>query len=471
METIRTGPLGRDRGKFMELLEAVRTAARDDGHAKIVSVSLAAGKFIDPLAVVESVAETGQRHFYCERPDRGEAIAGAESAAQAEFAGTERFAQARDYCRNVYDNTIAVGQLEQPMAGPKIFCAFSFEDDDDPTAPFRPATLFVPRWQVSACEGAYVATANLAVAPDSNLDAEAARILAAHEKFSTFDYTRVETGSDFRLLIADDERDAENYAAKVEEALRAIRAGECAKIVVARRKYFTAPAKISPFGTLARVRDRFPSCSAFSIAAGDGSVFLGASPETLARVRNGLLETEALAGTAMRGKNPAEDAKLAAGLFGSDKELREHRAVAETIHGKLIALGLDPGPMPRPRLLRLRNAQHIRTPFLARVENGLHLLDIARALHPTPATAGLPTGPAIGAIRRIEGGPRGLYSGLVGWCDEKGEGELAVALRSGMIRDNEGVLFAGAGIVEGSEKHKEIEETRLKMSALGGLLG
>jgi len=471
VETIRTGPLGRDKGKFMQLLEAVRGAARDEGRRKIVSVSLAAEKFIDPLAVIESIHETGQRHFYMERPDRGEAIAGAERAVEAEFSGPERFSMARDFCREVFENTIAVGQLDLPLAGPKIFCAFTFEDDDDPESAFRPTTLFMPRWQVSACEGAYVAAANLLVEPDSDIEKEAARVLAAHEKFTSFDYSRVGTDTDFRFAFADDTSDDADYAGKVGEALRIISAGECAKIVVARRRFFKAPGQISPFQTLARARDRFPSCRAFSIAATDGTAFVGASPETLARVTGGIVETEAIAGTAMRGKNPAEDAGIASELLGSDKEMREHRAVADTIRERLLSLGVDPGPMQRPRILRLSNVQHIRTPFSAKAADGVHILDIARALHPTPATCGLPTSAAVGAIRRIEKLPRGMYSGVVGWCDERGEGELAVALRSGKINDREVVLFAGAGIVEGSDVRREIDETHMKMSALAGLLG
>ena len=151
--------------------------------------------------------------------------------------------------------------------------------------------------------------------------------------------------------------------------------------------------------------------------------------------------------------------------------MREHRAVAETIAGQLAALGLDTGPMPRARLLRLPNAQHIRTPFHAALRDGLHLFDVSGALHPTPATAGLPRAEAMDILRGIEGAPRGLYAGLVGWCDAGGAGEMIVALRSGRIRGRQATLFAGAGIVEGSIPGDEEAETRVKMSALADLIG
>jgi menaquinone-specific isochorismate synthase len=471
METITTGPLGRDKKRFMELLDAVRNSAKDEGRWKLVSVSLAADRFIDPLAVIESIHETGQRHFYMESPDSGEALAGAESAVDAEFSGADRFEKARNFAREVYDNAIAVGQLDLPLAGPKIFCAFTFESDDDPKGAFRPATLFVPRWQVSAFEGAYVATANLFVTSDCDIEKEAGRILAAHEKYTSFDYSRLGPESEFAVPLTDDGKSDASYVAEVDEALREIRAGASSKIVVARRRTIISPRAFNPFGTLSRIRDRYPSCRAFSIAAKDGTTFIGASPETLAVIKNGILCTEALAGTTMRGGSPAEDAKYASELLSSEKEMREHHAVAETIHGQLAALGLDSGPMPRPRIARLPNAQHIRTPFSARVNDNLHILDVVHALHPTPATSGLPQNTALEAIRRIEKIPRGLYSGVVGYFNEKGEGEMAVALRSGLIKGCEAVLYAGAGVVEGSEPSRELVETRLKMSALASLIG
>lgn len=192
MDRIDTGPLERDREKFLALLAAARDAAREDGHWKAVSVSLASKAHIDPLAVLESIHEEGVRHFYYEHPERDTALAGAESALERTFSGPERFAKARDFARELFANAIAVGELDLPLAGPKLFAAFAFEDDSDADAPFAPATLFLPRWQVSSRDGAYVATANLLVEPEGDIEAQADRALAAHEKFSRFSYPRAE---------------------------------------------------------------------------------------------------------------------------------------------------------------------------------------------------------------------------------------------------------------------------------------
>ncbi len=470
MDRIPTGPLEHDLARFMQLLEAVRDAALDDGHWKLVSISLASERLIDPLAVLESIYETGDRHCYIEHPESGEALAGAEAVIERTFSGSERFAKARDFARELFEHTVAVGQLDLPLAGPKLFCAFSFEDETTPDAPFAPATLFIPRWQVSAKDGAYIATANLLVTPEGDPAEQARRALDAHKKFSSFAYARA-SGPDGAPEGELRETKAAWYANAVEKALGEIRKGSSSKLVISRSESFIGERPLHPLATLARLRDAYPSCHSFSFAGKEGLSFIGATPERLARVENGTLYTEAIAGTAPRGSNPAEDARLAAELLASDKQMREHRAVADTIAAQLAALGLDTGPMSRPRLLRLANAQHIRTPFTAKLPVGMHILDIATLLHPTPATAGLPRDIARSTLAKIEESPRGLYSGLVGWLDADEGGELLVALRSGFVKGNLATLHAGAGIVEGSEAAAECAETALKMSALAGSLG
>jgi menaquinone-specific isochorismate synthase len=471
METIATGPLKRDREKFLTLLSAARDAAREDGCAKLVSVSLSAGAHIDPLAVLESIYEQGERHFYYEHPERDLAIAGAESVMEASFAGTDRFVKAAAFAEEVFANAIAVGEMDLPLAGPKLFAAFAFEDEATPEAPFAPATLFVPRWQVSSFEGAYVATANLLVTPEGDIEAQADRALAAHAKFSGFAYTRTAPEASRREPIPEPaESEGAFYRARVKQALAAIGEAKAEKIVVARRREFETSSPLHPLRTLAALREKFPSCRSFSFGSGSGASFIGATPELLVRVSGESVESEALAGTAPRGEGAAEDAALAATLMSSEKQLREHAAVARAVKAALESCGLDTGPMPRPRIRRLPNAQHILTPFSARRKADTSLFSLAGALHPTPATSGLPCEAARRLLAEIEGAPRGLYAGPIGWCGADGCGELAVALRSGLVEGSRAVLHAGAGIVRGSVPQEEDAETLLKLGALAGCL-
>jgi menaquinone-specific isochorismate synthase len=120
----------------------------------------------------------------------------------------------------------------------------------------------------------------------------------------------------------------------------------------------------------------------------------------------------------------------------------------------------------KPALLRLANVQHLHTPVRAALPAGVRLLDVLARLHPTPAVGGSPRERAVAHIRELEGFPRGLYAGALGWVDARGDGEFFVGLRSALIDGARARLYAGAGIVAGSSPEKEFTETELKFRAM-----
>jgi isochorismate synthase EntC len=110
--------------------------------------------------------------------------------------------------------------------------------------------------------------------------------------------------------------------------------------------------------------------------------------------------------------------------------------------------------------------QHLHTPIAANVESATHILDILEEMHPTPAVGGTPRHLAVPRISALEGMQRELYAGVVGWFNHLNEGDMVVGIRSAQVRDDEAKLFAGAGIVVGSEPESEYLETELKLKAL-----
>ena len=182
-------------------------------------------------------------------------------------------------------------------------------------------------------------------------------------------------------------------------------------------------------------------------------------------VRDGQLKTGALAGSAPRGKTTSEDAVLAQCLLASVKEQHEHQVVSQFICQQLAQLGLNPQLSP-VRLLQLSNIQHLQTPIQATVPDDIHLLDVVEALHPTPAVAGMPRAIACDYIRQYEAFERSLYAAPIGWVDHHGNGEFAVGIRSALLNGCHARLFAGAGIVEGSDPDRELAEVQLKLQAL-----
>ena len=477
-----------------EALHAFLTQCRDgamrDGHPKLVSISLAVDA-LDPLAVLESIFEPDEPHFYAERPAIGTAVAGAEIATAHEARGAGRFDDVQRWIDHVLLHTIAVGDVGAPFGGPHFFASFAFREENENGEPFPAAYVFVPRWQVALAGTTTTAVANLLVTADADLDALAMRVWRAHQKFRKFEYADsgegIETGMGGTPAESDGKartdpargrdacatnklvfttREAGDYRAAVARAVERIEAGEFKKIVLARAQDLTADRPLHPLRMLNALRQRFPDCYSFSFTHGRGPSFIGASPERLVRVSKATLETEALAGSIRRGTSASEDAALAAALLRSDKDRREHREVLDDIVARLTPLGIVPKFAEQPQIRRLANVQHLDTPVHATLPDTVHLLDVLAAMHPTPAVGGTPRDAAVARIRELEGFPRGLYAGALGWLNARGGGEFFVGIRSAVVHGSAARVFAGAGIVSGSTPEKEFAETELKFKAM-----
>jgi menaquinone-specific isochorismate synthase len=445
-------------------LEQCRSAAARAGRAKLVSISIAVDA-LDPLAVLESIFEPGEPHFYAERPDIGSAIAGAETAAAFESTGPGRFEAVQRWIDAMLQDTIAVGDVSAPFGGPHFFTGFAFADEVEAGEPFAAARVFVPRWQVARAGAVTTAVANFLVPPDADLNALAERVWRAHRKFGGFRYRETPVTEPSAEAIFQ-VREAGDYRAVVAKAVARIDAGEFTKIVLARAQEFASDQPLHPLRVLNGLRQRFPDCYAFSLANGRGQSFIGASPERLVRVSKGVLETEALAGSIRRGAGASEDAALAGTLLRSEKDRREHQHVLAAITARLEHLGLAPEYAAEPGLRRLANVQHLHTPIRATLPENVRLLAVLAALHPTPAVGGSPLAAVLPAIRGLESFPRGLYAGAIGWSNARGGGEFFVGLRSALVDGGTARVYAGAGIVAGSTPEKEFAETELKFKAM-----
>jgi menaquinone-specific isochorismate synthase len=459
---------GRDEAALRRFLEGCKETAVAKNHFQVASISLAV-KHIAPLAVLQSIYEPDELHFYIERPADDEAIAGAEAVAQARFDGPERFRQVQAFADDVLENTIVVGDLSEAFTGPHFFTAFSFEDNAAEGGEFPAATVFLPRWQVSRSKGKYGAVANLKIDAATDLDEAVARVWGAYQKFGAFDYSNDAGNGEAPAppsVRSRRELAPGVFQGAVTQALESIRKGDFEKIVLARGIALEADRPWQPLDALNRLRERFGSCFTFSYGGGAGRSFIGATPERLLQIRDGQLLTEAIAGSAPRGKNASEDASLARGLLDSEKDLREHACVKDSILRRLEQAGIEGIADEDPRILPLANVQHLHTPIQAKVGESVHLLEVLSQLHPTPAVGGTPREAAVSRIRELEQMDRGLYAGVVGWFNHLNEGEMVVGIRSALIDGNHAKLYAGAGIVDGSDADKETRETDLKLNAL-----
>jgi menaquinone-specific isochorismate synthase len=257
------------------------------------------------------------------------------------------------------------------------------------------------------------------------------------------------------------------YTGKIQQATAKISATELEKVVLARALTLQAPATIDPTQVVACLAQAYPTCWTFYL---DGLV--GASPELLVRVQDGLVTSRVLAGTIRRA--PGSEAKLASWLAGDDKNLREHEFARDSVAAALRPFCTAMNVPESPSVLHLPNVLHLASEITGALKPGFSALDLAIALHPSAAVCGTPTELARQTIAELEGLDRGHYAAPIGWVDAQGNGELAIALRCGQIHPDDPsriTLYAGAGIVADSDAAEEYAETESKLLPMLHALG
>lgn len=259
------------------------------------------------------------------------------------------------------------------------------------------------------------------------------------------------------------------YAEAIADAISRLRAGELEKVVLSRSLVATNPG-IELRTLLAELRRRDPGCHLFAAPATaslEGGDFVGASPETLIRREGDRVLSLPNAGTAARSPDPGRDRQVAEALLRSAKNRHEHAAVVEAVADALQPHCAELRVDPEPHLAATATVWHLATAVRGRLRAPApSALSLAAALHPTPAVCGTPTAAAAELIARLEPGSRGLYAGLVGWVDSRGDGEWAVSLRCALLTRAAVRIDAGAGIVAESQPELEVAETEVKLRTL-----
>ena len=211
---------------------------------------------------------------------------------------------------------------------------------------------------------------------------------------------------------------------------------------------------------LAELDARHAECVRVLMRPPGAATLVAATPERLVTVDGLRVSCDALAGTQLDRE----------ALLASDKDRREHALVVDAIAQVLRATGATVEMPAEPGIRALRHLLHFHTPITATLPAPRHVLELAAALHPTPAMGGTPTNVAKDWIAAHEPA-RGWYASPVGWFDTAGNGELVVAIRSGVLVGDQAHLWAGAGIVAGSDPDRELAETDVKLRAMMDALG
>ena len=419
-----------------------------------------------------------------EQPDRdGYAVCGLGVATGVEADGQGRFATAAAACRELAGRAFADDPSSDPDrpagSGPVFLGGFAFAHEGGRApewATLAPAQLILPEVSFARGRGEARMTVTVAVDPPDTLRGDlGATIAVAIERARE----RVESLWPAPMPLLDPDpavrprvagaAPAAHYEEAVQRAVERIRAGGLDKVVLAREVRVHAAGPIDPAPILDALRGAFPGCYCYCVGTPE-LAFVGASPELLVRRDGERAQTVALAGTTRRSADPAVDDHLGEQLLRSDKDRGEQRIVTERIERALDPVSLWVAAADEPVLVKVQNVQHLATPIRAQLAEPIPVLELAGRLHPTPAVGGEPNAVAQPLIPALEGLDRGWYAGAIGWTDLAEDGELCVALRCALLRDDLARLYAGCGIVADSDPAAELAETEVKLQALLPLL-
>jgi isochorismate synthase len=399
------------------------------------------GTEIDLLTLMKDRAD--RPLVFWEHPDGGQAMLGIGEAVRIETDGRHRLHSAATAVRDVFDR-IEIVDAPDGAPAPVVLGGFSFGDEIEghtwrEFAPCRfvlPETTYLFRLGRAWCietdhKQPVAATANAATVGGGN--AEPAE----------------ETDRD--------------WDSRVCRGLARIDAGDLDKIVLS-RSISVDDVDFDLIGALARLRTNRPSCVTFCVQPGE-TAFFGSTPEMLIATDGNQLKTQALAGTIAHGVDPADEHDRANALRSSTKDRREHQAVVRFLKNTLDGICTVMITDPEPTVVHYPEAMHLRTRIHSRLRSPAEPLELAALLHPTPAVCGVPQERASALLAREECA-RGWYTGGVGWIDADGTSSLSVALRSALLSDGKVTMWAGAGIVAGSDPASEREEIELKLDAV-----
>ncbi|NNF29700.1 MAG: isochorismate synthase [Gemmatimonadetes bacterium] len=409
-------------------------------------------------------AEGEERGFWA-REDRWVAHRGVAAELRADAVGQDRFDAIDSAARAVArDALVPAGKTRPPRV--RFYGGLSFREDhraDGVWSDFPSWLLHLPLFELEGDDSGDAWLRARALVHRDDGDEAFARLRRLAESLraelaARSDFAGPGGGAEARAIATD----RPSWENAVEASLAAIREGAISKAVLARTVDVETEARIDPVDVVGHLWEANRGSHVFLFEPSPGSALVGAAPETVATLRDGVFHATAVAGSIRRGDTPREQAELAARLLASDKDRAEQRIALDDMIARLETVAHQIRCDPQPHVLTLARIQHLETEIRASVPTDVGVLDLLRLLHPTPAVCGLPRDAALDFLAREEPFERGWYAGPVGWFDADGNGVFAPALRTAVSTGSGWRLFAGAGIVEGSVPALEWEETAIK---------
>ena len=460
---------GEDQSRLLsQITAAIKEARRVQGAEVLAAISVGLPAETDPSAVVAASRRSDEAWFLFEQPDRERAALAALGCAKLiEAAGADRFAQAAAIWNGLARSAHYDGADRIVGGGPVAVGGFAFSDDGG-KAPqwsgFAPASLIVPELSISRRGRDVSMTLNAVVSADDDALQIAERLAARAAALQNRPLAMLDPDPSQQSRVVGT-MPPEHYEQAVARAVALINAGELEKIVLAREVQIHSAQPFSTEAIFGVLREAFSGCHVFAVGRGEKTL-IAASPELLVRREGMRAATLALAGSTRRSADPAVDSHLGEQLLRSAKDREEQEIVVRRIVQTLQPLSVWVAAADEPMIAQMANIQHLATPIRAQLRDPIGAIELAGALHPTPAVGGEPHDVAAPLIPALEGLDRGWYAGPVGWTDLNGDGEFCVALRCALVGGNLARCYAGVGVVSGSDPAAELAETEVKLAAL-----
>ncbi len=422
------------------------------------------------LSAFSSFAE----QVFFREPGGTRQILGLGIAYLLESRSSARFADIEKGCLHLFADAL----IEGPGRGPQLVGGFAFTPQylsDHIWQDFLPACFILPHFQLEKEGDACFLRINVwAESGEDAIPIQNACIQALDLFTASYSLEHGGGGESTETSVTM-HRDIEisepvtqaDWVESVEKALALIQARKVHKVVLSRIREIRCLQGFSLTAALQTLLARYADCFTFLFRPGRETAFLGASPELLCKVEKGHLELAALAGTAPRLPEADQDQQAKQALWASAKNRREHQFVVRSIVDLAAqAEGLSIAVPAAPQILTLSNVHHLHTPLSCLERTAKSAMAWAAILHPTPALGGEPRHQALHWIDTLECQPRGWYGAPFGVVDSRSNGTFTVAIRSAAVSGPRAWLFAGAGIVEGSQPHAEWRETVWKFQPM-----
>ncbi|HET8911382.1 MAG TPA: isochorismate synthase [Ktedonobacteraceae bacterium] len=472
-------PLHCDREQLRATLRRASKRATNQHQSILASFIQPVGWFDSLRIFTGSQSSQMDERFYWERPDKQDALVGLGVVFKIETSGPTRYTTASQIWQDLLQSAIidyAPGVSTDQPGGPLLCGGFAFDESSQHTdlwEGFSAGSLRLPRFLFGQAGQSSTLTINQLVEETDDVEELLEDICSSLHRLKS---AVEDSGSQPDLQTSgilyhhpnQSLQSRQEWMNLVERNVQQIQQGAYKKVVLARAIQVETGNADEAFlaeDVLARLRELYPGAYVFAIQRGS-RYFVGATPERLVKAQQGHISTMALAGTAPRGSSEEEDQQIGQELLQSMKNAGEHRIVVDMIKQAMIRFCTQLQVANTPHLLKLKNVQHLATDISGELRNGHSILEIVATLHPTPAVGGVPRRAALQAIRSGERLDRGWYAAPVGWLDARGNGEFAVALRSGLLNHDLATLFAGCGIVGDSEPASEYIESCLKLQVM-----